>query len=233
MLWNTARGAAGWPGVANSLDGDGPALAVLIESGTDDAADAFWRERFGKNFFLARPGSGVTVLSRGPLGRVEPVDLDGGGVAVVIRAQLGGERVGVVAVDLPPDPFKDRSGALKQIAELADASAADRPTLVAGDFNTPPDSVHFDALRRAGFVHAFERHGGGYAATWPVPAPVLHLDHVWLSPGFDVGEVSHGWSAHSDHRPVFVPTRVSPKKFAAARAAAEAGTDAADAGDQP
>ena len=222
VLWNAANGAAGWDGVADALDDNHPTLAVLIESGhgeTEGGGDVFWRERFSDHF-VARLGEGITVLSRGPIGRTATTELPGGGTAATIRTQVGGERVAVLAVDLPANPTTDRGPALRRVAELAAELAESRPTIVAGDFNTPPESVHFGALRRAGFNHAFERHGSGYAATWPVPAPVLHLDHVWLSPGFDVGEAWHGWTVHSDHRPVLVPARVSPERFAAARAAA-------------
>ena len=234
VTWNVARGVLGWEGVADSLEKNDPTLAVLVESGDDDAgvdvaggggSTAFWKARF-PDHFVARPGGAITILSRGPLGRTEFVGLPGGGSLAVTTASLGGRRVSVLAVDLPADPFADRGAPLRAVAERAAALAALRPTVVAGDFNTPPDSVHFGPLRRAGFGHAFERHGRGYAATWPVPAPVLHVDHVWLSPGFEVGEAWHGWIAHSDHRPVLVPAQVSPEKFAAARRTAD-GTDAA------
>ena len=220
VLWNTANGVAGWDGVADALAENDPTLAVLVESGWGMAegggSTAFWKARF-PDHFVARPGGALTILSRGPIGRTELIDLPGGGTAASVKTKVGGRRATLLAVDLPSDPTADRGAPLRKVAELAAALAADRPVLVAGDFNTPPDSVHFAALRRAGFTHAFERHGRGYAATWPVPAPVLHLDHVWLSPGFDVGEAWHGWSAHSDHRPVLVPLRVVPEKFAASR----------------
>ncbi|MFH5802952.1 endonuclease/exonuclease/phosphatase family protein [Alienimonas sp. DA493] len=223
VVWNVARGAAGWAKVADALEAHHPTLAVLVESGEDGRADAFWRERFGGQFFVERPGAGITVLSRGPTSGVELVQLPvpncGDGFAVRTKTQLGGQRVAVLAVDLPSNPKVDRGPAMRHVLQLARELAAERPTLIAGDFNTPPDSVHFDALRQAGFVHAFERHGRGYAATWPVPAPVLHLDHLWLSPGFDVGEVSHGWTSRSDHRLVLAPTRVAPAEYAAFQSA--------------
>ena len=218
VAWNVARGAMGWEGVAEALADQNPTLAILTESGYRDAvgggSDEFWRERF-PDHFVARAGGAITVLSRGPLGRSEFRELPGGGSLVVTTAKLGGRRVSVLAVDLPGKPLAQREAPLADVAALAEELAKQRPVIVAGDFNTPPDSVFFTPLRRAGFVHAFERYGRGYAATWPVPAPVLHLDHVWLSPGFDVGEAWHGWTAHSDHRPVLVPAEVSPEKFAA------------------
>ncbi|QDT18174.1 endonuclease/exonuclease/phosphatase family protein [Alienimonas californiensis] len=221
VVWNVARGAAGWEGVADALAAQRPTLAVLIESGEDDVADALWQERFGGQYFVARPGGGITVLSRGPVSSVELVNLpgEGDGRAVRLMTSLGAERIAVLAVDVVSNPRIDRGPSIRRVVHLARESAAERPTLVAGDFNTPPDSVHFDALRQAGFIHAFERHGSGYAATWPVPAPVLHVDHLWLSPGFDTGEVSHGWTARSDHRPVLAPTRVAPEKHAAYQSA--------------
>ena len=42
----------------------------------------------------------------------------------------------------------------------------------------------------------------GFAPTWPVPCPVLSLDHVWASRSLAVRTCEQGWSLRSDHRPV-------------------------------
>ncbi|MEM9701087.1 MAG: endonuclease/exonuclease/phosphatase family protein, partial [Planctomycetota bacterium] len=191
--------------------------------------DAFWRDRFGDQFFVERPGGGLTILSRGMIGRTESVELPGGARAATAKLKIGGERANLLVVDLPSNPLSNRAESLRTIAELAEEMSQRRPTILAGDFNTPPESVHFNDLRRAGFVHAFERHGSGYAATWPSVAPALHLDHVWLSPGFDAGETWHGWTVRSDHRPVFSPVRVAPARFEAYQTAAAAAAQDIDA----
>jgi endonuclease/exonuclease/phosphatase family metal-dependent hydrolase len=71
-----------------------------------------------------------------------------------------------------------------------------------GDFNTPSDSVHFDSLRQ-GFQNAFETGGNGNAATWPVPLPVLAIDHIWTNRLVRVHSARHAGSVQSDHKAVF------------------------------
>jgi vancomycin resistance protein VanJ len=60
---------------------------------------------------------------------------------------------------------------------LAD-SLSDRPLIIAGDFNTPRDSVLFDPMRTH-HSNAWEKAGSRGADTWPWPVPVLSLDQVW------------------------------------------------------
>ena len=208
LLWNMAtagedpaRSLAAPFGVIDGYNAD---VVVLVESApSHDGGESFYREAF-PDHFVVRPGWGLTVLTRGQLGGTEFVELGPGAHAAVVKTRLRGVPIAVIAVDLPSDPFRDRSAPLAKLAELAAASSAERPTLVAGDFNTPADSVWFAPLRKT-FRHTFETAGSGYAATWPVPAPVLHVDHVWVDDRFDLGEVWHGWSVRSDHRPVLVP----------------------------
>lgn len=70
-----------------------------------------------------------------------------------------------------------------------------------GDFNTPPDSVHFKPIRQ-GFRNAFEIRGNGYSATWPIPLPLLTIDQIWTSHGIRVSRCECAWSWYSDHRPL-------------------------------
>lgn len=79
-------------------------------------------------------------------------------------------------------------------------AAPRRVTHFTGDFNTPRESSHFRQLRKP-MTHAFETAGRGLADTWPVPIPVLSLDHIWTTPGLRVVQCRLGGGV-ADHRPV-------------------------------
>ncbi|MGE0710801.1 MAG: hypothetical protein AB7N76_02055 [Planctomycetota bacterium] len=60
----------------------------------------------------------------------------------------------------------------------------------------------FDAWRAEG-RHACAA-GRGYLPTWPVPAPVLTIDHAWLGPGLRAARAEARGSWCSDHRALLV-----------------------------
>jgi endonuclease/exonuclease/phosphatase family metal-dependent hydrolase len=103
-------------------------------------------------------------------------------------------------VDVASNPLRDRSPAFAMVEETMAPYVAG-PLVVVGDFDTPRESVRFDSWRGP-LVHAFEAAGSGWAPTWPVPLPVLALDHVWLSRSLTVRSCEHLWTTRSDHRPV-------------------------------
>ncbi len=106
----------------------------------------------------------------------------------------------------------DVLGALRvvQVEEMLDAlqaSACDRPSIVAGDFNTwYPTAPERVVLMRSGFVDAFEVLGD----SGPTHASGRHLDYVWTR-GFDVeGGAIDRTVTTSDHFPLHVELRLSP-----------------------
>jgi endonuclease/exonuclease/phosphatase (EEP) superfamily protein YafD len=105
----------------------------------------------------------------------------------------------VVGVDVGANPLRPRGRAFEPLDALL---ARVKPDLVLGDFNTPRDSVFFEAWRSAGYRHAFEAAGNGTDLTWPMPLPVLSLDHVWSGPRLAPRSCRHVGSWASDHRAV-------------------------------
>ena len=90
---------------------------------------------------------------------------------------------------------------------------ADHPTIIVGDFNTPVDSVFLNPIRQT-YRHAFEVAGTGYLATWPIPAPVIAIDHCWVSKHIDVTACRIKWALHSDHRPIVTDLSINSKPLA-------------------
>jgi len=79
-----------------------------------------------------------------------------------------------------------------------------RSFIVAGDFNSTPDSDFATRMRELA-DDAWEAGGRGFGFTWPnglFACPPIRLDHVFLSHDFGVLAARVGEGAGSDHRPV-------------------------------
>jgi endonuclease/exonuclease/phosphatase (EEP) superfamily protein YafD len=79
-----------------------------------------------------------------------------------------------------------------------------RSFIVAGDFNSTPDSM-FAARMRSLSDDAWEAAGSGFGFTWPngmFTLPPMRLDHVFVSPDLSVLRATLGMGLGSDHRPI-------------------------------
>ena len=81
-----------------------------------------------------------------------------------------------------------------------------RSFIVAGDFNSTPDSAFATRMRDLA-DDAWEAGGRGFGSgfTWPngmFPCPPIRIDHVFVSHDLGVLSAGVGEGAGSDHRPV-------------------------------
>lgn len=83
-----------------------------------------------------------------------------------------------------------------------------RPTLVVGDFNTPPRGWYYRRMRRH-FRDAFADAGWGFGPTFRVNKPVWRIDHVLLSEGIEARRARVLPGPTSDHRPLVVDLRIT------------------------
>ncbi len=96
------------------------------------------------------------------------------------------------------------------IAQTLDDS--DEPIVIAGDFNTPPESRLLDPLRkRARF--GFDEVGLGYGYTRPSSLAFTAIDHVVASPQWVFTRCEVGPNVGSDHLPVIAELALpAPRK---------------------
>ena len=203
MFWNCARGAVGWEALASHIRSCAPDVVGLVEAGGKDV-HATWC-RLLPGYELTDLDCGLLVATRGTVcgythGRYLPH-----GRCRTVRVQVDETPLTLLLVDIASSPLHSRRVPLGQLGWRA-STMADEPLLVMGDFNTPMDSVFFASFR-AHLRPAFETHGSGYAATWPVPIPLLAIDQVWANPLVTISRCTHGWTWCSDHRPVHVWVR--------------------------
>lgn len=156
----------------------------------------------------------VVLFSRHPILDEQVVRPPGGQRPyLVAEVALGGTTLVVAGVH-PSSPSPTEAGdtrhrnrELDHIAEVA--GEAERPVIVAGDFNTTPWSPRFqDLLAAAGLRNAAE--GQGYIGTYPTafwPA-LIPIDHVLLKGPLVATAVRRGPSIGSDHYPIVADLRL-------------------------
>ena len=185
-----------------------PDVAGLVEAGeSGELRRAFWKDSC-PGYHVSMLGGGIVCLTKEPPGDGIAVNLPGAGEYRQLDVAAHGQTMTLLIVDLQSNPLHSRQATLERLAVDADR-LSDRPVVIVGDFNTPSDSVHFDTLRK-NHRQAFETTGCGYLATWPVPLPVLCLDHIWVNQHVRVDDCTHHWTAVSDHRPVVADVTVVP-----------------------
>lgn len=205
VVWNTSYGTFGRDGILDTLRRSDADLIGVVERPKAALKGEELSSPGRPPVRLIAEAAGLQLFSRHPGRRLASNKLGRGGLYLLAEVELGGRLMRVLLVDVTSSPRISRADSLGRAAELA-ARHSDAPLLVLGDFNTPPDSVHFGPLR-AQLVSAFETAGTGYAPTWPSPLPVLALDQAWLSTGLAPVRCEAGWTLHSDHRPLLLEFR--------------------------
>jgi endonuclease/exonuclease/phosphatase (EEP) superfamily protein YafD len=204
IVWNMSHGSRGLPGIVASLAALNPDIAILIEA---DPQKVAIRETFVREFpnhHVSLLGAGMVLVSRWPTGDSIPYHVGDAATESRIREIDVHSPWGlwtVFTVDLGSNPFYSRREHLRELARLIDRRG-DRPVIVGGDFNTPLDSDHYEQLRNLGLREMFLTAGEGYLPTWPVPAPVLSLDQIWVNDQLTPVRCEREWDWRSDHAAV-------------------------------
>ncbi|MBI2920048.1 MAG: endonuclease/exonuclease/phosphatase family protein [Planctomycetes bacterium] len=200
VFWNLRRGAGGWEEIASQVRDLDPDVGWFVEAAEPGGATPWLDELRG--YESRELGGGLVVIARGKILETRTFDLDGRGRAAEFRFWVKESLFRAVVVDFPSSAFRSRRPQFEALLREV-TSMRDLPEIVAGDFNTPRDSVFFEPLRMT-HLQAFETAGRGYDATWPIPFPMLSIDQVWVLKGFTLRSCHHAWSSTSDHRPVVV-----------------------------
>lgn len=206
LLWNMQNGASGWDGAFNWVRDQRPDIAGLVESHHDYRQLKF-ATGMPSGYACSESHRGLTIVVRGSVGETEDGRLGKYGIYQSAQVTVDGQSFRVIVVDLISIPFLSRRPAIVELRKVADRYI-DEPLLIMGDFNTPYDSVHFDLLS-TDFAHAFREHGNGYAATWPLPLPLMELDHLWFNDKIVATRCAHTESENSDHRAVELHCRIA------------------------
>lgn len=205
LVWNTAGRALERSGAIDQIRRANPDIIAMNEAGPAT------EERIAQ-YAAALPGynvstiyHGMMLITRGELVEHGCGDLANHAWYKHTSVLVGGTRVNIIQPEIRSNPFYSRAAAMQTLTRLA-RSMSNESTIIAGDFNTPSDSIHLRGLRQD-FVNAFEAAGNGHYATWPIPCPVLAIDQAWVSRPLRVTRCELAWTWKSDHQPLIFEFR--------------------------
>lgn len=201
LTWNISSGIAGWERIASDIHRYNPDVICLVEAGrSNNGMRSTWKSLF-PGYRVSMLGGGIVCIVRGDSGECHAVELTPFSRLRVLPVIVRGAEFQCAIVDIESSIFNSRATPLHGLAE--ELARFTGPITIAGDFNTPTDSIYFAELSNR-FSSVAHDIGSGYSATWPLPVPVMDLDQVWCSE--EVAPLNHtlGWSWASDHRPVIV-----------------------------
>lgn len=175
---------------------------------------------FLPDYQIARGGirGELVVLSKYPILSFKESDLAGLSKALDVRVKSPGGQVRVLNVHLMTgDPLKElpKGSGLsarlrmtaktrhRQFAALNELLEEQVPTVLMGDFNTPPRSVGTKMLSKW-MVDSFSEVGAGLGNTYRAKWPIWRIDYIWLSPQFEAASARVEPQKLSDHRPLVV-----------------------------
>ena len=100
--------------------------------------------------------------------------------------------------------YRVRAQQAAQIRAMIDQETL--PLIVSGDFNSTPHNSAYYRLSR-GLQDAFKQAGSGWGATYHAEMPVVRIDHVLVSPAWEVVSARVTSAEHTDHRPLVARLR--------------------------
>lgn len=198
LFWNLAHGSRGWERIAAELARHDPDVACFVETGPRTADQVAVLDRLFPGQDRQWLDREMLVITKGRLERVSILPLDHGSRIAIVRLTCRERERELVLVDIESDLLRSRREALENLVRHCRYA---RPEIVLGDFNTPRDSALLGELRKD-YVHAFEAAGNGFDGTWPMPLPILSIDHVWCARSLGVVSCRLVGSGASDHRAV-------------------------------
>ena len=198
VYWNVAGPQARLGDVVARAQSFAADFVAIGEAASEsDAELAQWRAAFRGQTVLRLRGE-MLVATRGVVRSTRYGSLRQKGRYNLLELDLRGRHLRVLVVDFDADATRSRRTPFEALREVVDANA-DQPLIVMGDFNTPADSPHFKLLGGS-LRDAWQTAGRGFSETWPVPLPMLRLDHVWISKEVQPAAFRMDWSLLSDHR---------------------------------
>jgi endonuclease/exonuclease/phosphatase (EEP) superfamily protein YafD len=193
--WNVCRGALGWSRIRDRLVDERADLYVLSEASRNRCPLAELCAELGDDYTSVREST-LSAVARGE------IKVDGWLVkedrikVAIVQWRPDDQWIKVMAVDLTAALRVHRQPQIRRLRALI---AEHQPDLVVGDLNAPRRSLGLDQLP-AGYAHAYRSAGAGSGYTWPVPLPVLAIDHLLHGERVAVHAYELDTNIASDHR---------------------------------
>ncbi len=210
VFWNVARLQGGVDQLATQLRSYEPSVIALVEADKNHQLNVPEWQAALPDYEVTGTRWGGLVAVKGQVLSDHERELSDASYCEEYELRINDVDFTLLLVDLASDLKRSRRARVDTFLKVAEA-IADRPSVIVGDFNTPDDSVWLAPLCNR-YRQAFRERGRGYAATWPMPLPVLTIDQMWVSQFVDVSSCQVGWTVSSDHRPIVSDLSINAKR---------------------
>ncbi len=195
LVWNLSRPEAPSEKLVQLILEHQPDVISIVEPGRKAGDHISWYEERLPGYKAAWMPRGILWLSRVPSRYRSRGKLDGIGAYAWFDVRHPSGMFRFVSIDVHPYPLLPRKPQLTEALAWTEG----RPhAILAGDFNTPLESVHF-APYRTELTNAFEKAGRGFRETWFWGLPLLSLDQIWCGPEWLPLSVKKIHTTASDH----------------------------------
>jgi endonuclease/exonuclease/phosphatase (EEP) superfamily protein YafD len=206
LVWNLSRPTDPSEKLIELIREHEPDVVSVVEPGRAAGSHLKRYEEELPGYEAAWMPRGILWLSKVPSRYRSRGKLDNIGAYAWFEVQHPSGPFRFVAVDVFPYPQLPRGPQLKD----AYGWTEDIPhAILAGDFNTPVESVHFRRYRQT-LTNAFEEAGRGFRETWFWGLPLLSLDQIWCGAEWKPLQVKKIHTTASDHAALLARFRRLP-----------------------
>ena len=203
VTWNIHGGRAGWGQVAERIRREEPDIVMLVEAYVSTSPDksGVWAKEF-PGYEVANKKGPMTVLVKGRVGmtrgdeiRIAPFYVSR---YLSVEVEVEGRSLNLILIHPTPAFDRDSDGIYGKLVELIDEAGDEKPLILSGDFNTPPNSAYLAPVRER-LRSAFEVAGRGFAYSWPSYLPMFAIDHTFVNSHIQVTDYCIEHTNLSDH----------------------------------
>lgn len=163
--------------IVKTIKAQKPDIFGFIELGDDAEASVKKLRELLPDYSFKLGGDCLLIASKGEIEDVGLVAVgDGFGRYAKARVRIKSHSLTIYLVDMGSTPSHPRVPALSEI--FMNAAMETSGLIAMGDFNTPYESTGFDCFRK-NFKNSFAETGNGFMASWPLPCPLIDIDHAW------------------------------------------------------
>lgn len=195
LFWNAANGKQlPIEVLAESIKNIEPDLIALVEAENASAEDILKLSKSFPDYEFQILEGFMFVGVKGSIKKITYKAEEHSYDVNFVEVQLNKGVVSIAITDIFQDPTMDKRKALGTALQFASQMNAD---IIAGDFNTPYESVHFKNYETD--YTSLHDYGQGFTATWFFKVPLLEIDQIFIDKKFAPALLQKFHYSASDH----------------------------------
>lgn len=196
LFWNVSQNKSlTKPFLLEHIRQSKPEIIALVEADDVSGEDMkILRDNFPDYQFKALEGN-MLVGVKGIIESVEFQSIAGICNFNYVKATIHQKQMAIMISDVIAVPLLNRK---KSLGIIYDFTQKHRVDVLLGDFNTPYESVFFEPFKTE--FQSFHPYSIGMTSTWPIPFPLIEIDHIWLAQDYNPIQLHKFRSSLSRHK---------------------------------